>query len=198
MKPLFLALLLTPVAIAPVALVGAFSQQESGRVYPFALDELRGRLLEFRPPRFIFGREDVDLDARRESETRVVWTVNLRGGEVMRYIADLTPEEAGKATRVVLSLRGATSGRFAGLERVFTERPALRDFYLAAMEERVASRIERRQFRMSSLYPSMGAATLAVMPEIRAEIDRMGEAERRRSRENIEKAYRREAAGLRH
>ena len=197
MKPFVLALFLAPVAIAPVALVGAFSQQESGRVYPLALDELRGRLLEIRPARFIFGNTDVDLDARRESETRVVWTVKARGSEVMRYIADLAPEEGGKATRVVLSVLGATSGRFGNVEERLAQRPAIRNFHVAAMEERIASRIERRQFRMSSLYPALGAATLASMDEIKADFDRMAEANQRRSRENIEKAYRREAAGLR-
>ena len=197
MKPLLLALVLTPVAIAPVALVGTFSQQEAGRVYPFALEELRARLLEIRPARFIFGDTDVDLDARRESDTRVVWTVKARGSEVMRYIADLIPEEGGKATRVVISVRGATSRRFGNVEERLAQRPAIRNFHVAAMEEKVASRIERRQFRMSSLYPAMGAATLAVMPEISAEMEQLGEAQRRRSRENIEKAYRREAAGLR-
>ena len=197
MKPLVLALVLTPVAIAPVALVGAFSQQEAGRVYPFALDEMRARLLEIRPARFIFGNTDVDLDARRESETRVVWTVKARGSEVMRYIADLAPEEGGKATRVVLSVLGATPGRFGNVEERLAQRPAIRNFHVAAMEERIASRIERRQFRMSSLYPALGAATLASMDEIKADFDRMAEANQRRSRENIEKAYRREAAGLR-
>ena len=196
MKPFVLALLMAAIA-APAALVGTFGQQESGRVYPFAVGELRGRLLEIRPPRFIFGNADVDLDSRRDSETRVVWTVKSRRSEVMRYIADLSPAEGGKATRVLLTVRGATSGRFGNVEERLSQRPAVRNFHVAAMEERVASRIERRQFRISSLYPEIGAATLASMDEITADFDRMAEADRRRSRENIEKAYRREAAGLR-
>lgn len=66
------------------------------------------------------------------------------------------------------------------------------------MEERIASAFERRPFNQASILPAAAAATAANIGRISADMDRIAEADHRRERENIERAYREEAAGLSH
>lgn len=183
-------------ALAPAALVGACTPDYGG-VYPLGIDDVRSRLLQTGPPRFLFGHNDVDIAARRESDTRIVWIVRHRHSELMRYVAELAAVDP-KSTRVTLSLVGATEGRFGNVEERLAHNPSVRNLHLAAMQERVASRIERRQFRMARIYPAMGAAAAANIGAISGQMEEAGKAMQRRDRENIEKAYRDEARGIRH
>ena len=180
------------VALAPLALAAcAFAQ---GRVYDVPIDEARRVLASTGLPPLVFGSEVPTLEVQTQSPSQVVWILRRHGAELMRYVADL--EAAGEgSTRVTLSIAGPTSGRFGNVDQRLAENNTLRSLYLTAMEERVASALERRPFEVASLYPAMAAATAANIGSITARMDRAAEANRRESRENIEKAYRDEAAG---
>jgi hypothetical protein len=184
-----------PVALVPLAFVGTSNQQVEG-TYPVDVAEARDRLLHIGPPSFLFGQSDPDVEAERVSDSEIAWIVRMRGTELMRYVAQLSP--AGeRSTHVTLTLRGATQGRFGNVEQRLSQNGTIRDLHLAAMQERVASRLERRQFELRRLYPAMARATAANMTLISDQMERAGEQAQRRDRQNIEKAYRREAAGIR-
>jgi len=65
------------------------------------------------------------------------------------------------------------------------------------LEEQVAAALERRQFEMARVYPAMGMAAAANFGAIMTQFEKASQQNKRRSRANIEKAYREEAAGIR-
>jgi hypothetical protein len=64
------------------------------------------------------------------------------------------------------------------------------------MEARIASALEHRPFDQPTILPATAAATAADIGRISQDIDRIVEADQRGERENIERAYREEAAGV--
>jgi hypothetical protein len=144
-------------------------------------------------PPLVFGTEPVSL-TRADSGSNMVWIVRKDGAEVLRYVAILSPE-GERSTRVTLTIRGATQGRFGNVEQRLAENSTIRDLYLTAMDERIASALERRRMNMGRIYRATAGATIANIGAINARMDRAAAGYRRRDRENIEKAYRDEAAG---
>jgi hypothetical protein len=76
-------------------------------------------------------------------------------------------------------------------------KPEIRTLYLVAMNERVASTLERRPFEISAIYPATAAATVVNMGAISASADQAAAASEKADRANIDKAYADEAAGRR-
>jgi hypothetical protein len=113
----------------------------------------------------------------------------------MRFVAALSPD-GDAATRISLDLVGATQGPYRGTGERLRQNEAIRHLYLVAMEERIASALERRPYNEAAILPATMAATAANIGRINADIDRIAEADQRRQRENIDRAYRDEAAGV--
>ena len=67
--------------------------------------------------------------------------------------------------------------------------------YLVAINERIASALERRPFEMARVYPTLGVATVANISSISASADAAAAASEKMDRETMQKAYRDEAAG---
>ena len=63
------------------------------------------------------------------------------------------------------------------------------------MHEQVASTLEARPFDLTRTYPQMQKAIRANIGNIAASAEAAAQADQKRSRENIERAYAREAAG---
>ena len=152
-----------------------------------------GRNWPDRPAAAVFGSNEPEVRVRAEGPSRIVWILHKDGAEMMRYVASLSPD-GETSTRVSLDLVGATEGPFRGSEERLAQNRAIRNLYLVAMEEQIASALERRPFDRSKILPATAAAAAANIGRISADIDRIAEADQRRERENIERAYR-EAAG---
>ena len=180
---------------ASVALVAACIQQ-GGAVFKVPIAEARQTLLATGLPPLVFGSEPPAFDVRADGASEIVWIARRDDAELFRYVAHLT-EAGGGATRVRVELKGAQGGPAGDVEQKLSEKPEIRDMYLVAMNERVASALERRPFDMSRIYPAMTAATVANMGSLQSSVDQAAAASERQERENIEKAYRDEAAGLR-
>ena len=58
---------------------------------------------------------------RAEGPTRIVWILRGRGAEMMRYVAELSPD-GDRSTRVSLNLVGATEGPFGNVEARLSHR----------------------------------------------------------------------------
>ncbi len=178
-------------ALASVVLVAACSQQ-LGAVYPVPIAEARQTLKTTELPPLVFGSDPPTVTVQADSDTEVVWIARRDDAELFRYVAHLA-EDGAAATRVRLELKGAEGD----IARKLEEHPQIRDLYLVAMTERVASTLEHRAFDMSRIYPQMAAAMVSNMGALNASADAAAAASEKLAHENIDKAYRDEAAGIR-
>jgi hypothetical protein len=159
------------------------------------MSEARQVLARTGLPPLVFGSNGPDVAVQADGPSRIVWILHKDGAEVMRYVASLSPE-GETSTRVSLNLVGATEGRFRQTGERLAQNGAIRNLYMIAMEERIASALERRPFDTAKIMPATVAATVANIGRIGEDMERIAEADRRRQRENIERAYRQEAAGI--
>jgi len=186
--------------LAPLALIAGRAQTQ-GSVYAVPIGEARKVLAGTGLPPLVFGSDEPEVAVRAdgavgpEGTGRIVWVLHKDGAEMMRYVALLSPD-GDTATRISLDLVGATAGPFRYAGERLRQNGATRHLYLVAMEERIASALERRPFDEATILPATAAATAANIGRISADMDRIAEADRRRERENIERAYREEAAGI--
>jgi len=155
-------------ALLPAILVAACSQ-DRGAVYPVTLDRARQILLKTDLPP-VFGSAAPSADVRAYKPSEVTWIVRQNGSELMRYIATLSAAGEGK-TRVALELKGAKGGPAGDVEQRFAENKSVKNLYLVAMEERIASAIEGRALDMSKIYPALATAALANMGNMRRSLD---------------------------
>ena len=180
--------------LAPLALIAGRAQIRGG-VYAVPIGEARQVLVRTGLPPFVFGSDEPDVAVRAEGPSRIVWILHKGGAEMMRYVALLSPD-GDASTRISLDLVGATEGPFRQTGERLAQNETIRNLYLVAMEERIASALERRPFDQTRILPATAAAAAANIGRISEDIDRIAEADRRRERENIERAYREEAAGM--
>jgi hypothetical protein len=166
----------------------------AGALYRVPIAQARQDLAKAELPP-VFGSAALDAQVRPNGDSQVIWIVRRAGEEIFRYIAELKAEGDG-ATRVKLKLEGA-QGRTENFAKNLAEKPQIRDMYIVAMEERIASTLERRSYDMARIYPALSAAMVSNMGNIQASVDEVHAAEQKRNRNAIEKAYRDEAAGVR-
>lgn len=178
-------------AAASVVLLAACSQQP-GVVYQVPIAETREILLATDLPPLVFGSQPPEAEVRAEGGSDIIWIARRGGSELFRYAAHLS-EEGADATRVTVELKGGTDEITHNLD----DHPKIRDLYLVAMNERVASTLEHRDFETSRIYPALTAASMENMGSLRASADAAAAASEQMERGNIEKAYRDEAAGRR-
>jgi hypothetical protein len=180
--------------LAPLALIAGRAQTR-GSVYAVPIGEARQVLARTGLPPLVFGSDEPEVAVRTEGPSRIVWILHKDGAEMMRYVALLTPDGDG-ATRISLDLAGATEGPFRLAAERLAQNGTIRHLYLVAMEERIASALERRPFDTATIMPATVAAAAANIGRINEDLDNIAAADQRRERANIEKAYRDEAAGI--
>jgi len=180
--------------LAPLALIAGRAQTRDN-VYAVPIGEARQVLARTGLPPLVFGSNEPDVAIQAEGPSRIIWILRQDGAEMMRYVASLSPD-GDTSTRISLDLVGATEGRFRNTGERLAQNGAIRNLYLVAMEERIASALERRPFDRTRILPATMAAAAANIGRISEDIDRIADADRRRQRENIERAYRDEAAGI--
>ena len=139
------------------------------------------------PP--VFGSNEPDLRMDTADPQAVAWILSTKNEEVMRFVATLSPAGEQKTT-VEIAVQAPPKS-----EKWLNDNAAVRDFYLAAMREQVASELEARPFDLTRTYPQMQKAIRANIGNIAASAEAAAQADQKRSRENIERAYAREAAG---
>jgi hypothetical protein len=183
------------IAVAAAAVMTACTQQ-AGTVYPVKIDDARRALTSVCLPPLVFGSQPPDCDARAVGASEIAWVARQKGVEIFRYVATLKDEGNGR-TRVAVTLKGAESGPAGNVAQKLKDNRSIRHLYVVAMEERISSALERRQFDMSRIYPAMAAASAANMSSIRASVDEAHAASQQLEREAIKKAYRDEAGGRR-
>jgi len=152
----------------PAILVAACTE-DHGAVYSVKLDRARQILSTTDlPPVFGSNAPGVEILANKRSE--VTWIVSNNGSELMRYIATLSEAGEGR-TRVALELKAAKGGSAGDIEKRFAENPSVKNLYLVAMKEKIASAIEGRPLDMTKIYPALASAAIANMGNMRKSLD---------------------------
>lgn len=183
------------VIAAAVLVLAAACTQESGTVYQLPIAEARSILVKTGFPPLVFGSQTPDWQVSGGANSDVVWIARRGGAEIFRYIASLKAE-GQSATRVSVELKGTTTGPAGNTAQKLADNPAIKNLYVVAITERIASALERRPFEMAKIYPALAAASIANMGSIRASADQAAEASNRLGSDNIKRAYRNEAAGF--
>ena len=138
------------------------------------------------PP--VFGTDEPDLQMDTADPKAVAWILSVKNEEIMRFVATLAPE-GERRTSVDLMVQAPPK-----FEKRLDDNEAVRNFYLAAMREQVASTLEGRPFDLTHTYPHTQKAIAANIGNFAASAEAAAEASRKRERENIECAYATEAA----
>lgn len=181
-------------SLAAVVVLTACTQQ-GGATYQAPIAEARKTLMATGLPPQVFGSEEPAWEVR-DGGSEVDWIIKQNGGEILRYIAHLE-EKGPAATQVKVELKGAESGPAGNVAQRLAQQPKIRDMYLVAINERITSALEHRDFDLTKVYPAMMAATMANMGNLRASADAAAAASEKSDRDNIAKAYADEAAGRR-
>lgn len=194
MKPSYFAVSI--VACLAIYLYAIKPNGANGAVYPVPIAQARQDLAKAEVPLFVFGSAPLDVTTRSNGDAEVTWILRRGSEELFRYIAQLSAEDNGAATRVKVRLEGA-KGRTEDYAKRLADHPQIRDMYLVAMEEKVASTLLRRPYEMSRIYPAMSAAVASNIGNLSKSADEAAAASAALERSTIEKAYRNEAAGTR-
>jgi hypothetical protein len=172
--------------------IGACSDR--GKVYPRSLDDVHAVLAGINELPPVFGSDEPDLSIDSTDPSAVVWVLRKDGSEAMRFVAKL--ESTGQtSTRVSLDLLAPTEGPFGNVEQRLKDHSEIKDLYLVAMDEQIASRLENRAFDATKTMAATLKAGAANAGMIANQMEAAGEAARKRDDENIRKAYADEAAG---
>jgi hypothetical protein len=159
-------------ALLPAMLLAACTDDRA--VFAVKIERARQILSKTSLPP-VFGSNAPGVEIQSYKPTEVTWIVSNNGSEMMRYTATLSEAGEGR-TRVGLTLKGYKGGAAGDVEKRFVENPSIRNLYLVAMEERIASTLERRDLDMSKVYPALGGAMVANMNNIRRSADEAAKA----------------------
>ena len=173
-------------ALLPVMLVAACT--DSGTVYPVAMDRARTVLSRTDLPP-VFGSAAPKVRTQSSKPTEVILIVSNEGSELMRYTATLSEAGQGK-TRVALELKGSKGGPAGDVEKRLLANPGIRNLYLVAMKEKIASQIEGRPMDMSKINASLGTGLIGHMSNIHRSADEAAKAS-----EELERSHPRRRGG---
>lgn len=150
-------------ALLPAFLLGACSE-DRGPAYSGSLDKTRQTLLRTDLPP-VFGSASPSVRSWASKPTEVTWVVSRNGDDLMRYVATLS-EDGKEKTRVKLELKGSKD-----VEKRFADNSSIKNLYLVAMREKIASSLEGRALDMTKIYPALAVASIANMSNMQKSLD---------------------------
>ena len=181
--------------ILAAALCLALAACGQGKVYPKPIAHMHEVLEEIDDVPPVFGGAGPDVSMESGDLSRVEWILALDGSEVMRFVATLKPEGERK-TRMMLDLRGVTTGGHGNVEDRLESHPEVRKLYLVAMTEQIEAKLEERPFDITRTYGALALATAANIGTIARGMDAAGAASKKHNAENIRRASAEGSAGL--
>lgn len=179
-------------ACAGAALLSACGGDANhGETYAVAAADLRATLLDTDAPLQVLGSQAVDWKTASQGDDTVVWKVLGAGDdELIRFAAKLVPVDGG--TRVDVEVLAPETKNKEQVTKRLAENDSVRALYHVAMTEEIDAKLENRGFDFTRISGALARATAANMGTIRKSLDEVGEADRKRSRENVDRAYKRE------
>jgi hypothetical protein len=172
--------------------LSACSAAPSGKTYAIDIDTARSRLHSIDMPLVVFGSTALKQSESAIGADRIVWQIEDVDGPVFEIGADLQSEKQNE-TKITVDFHGATQGPNAGVEKKLSEKPAIREFYRKAMEERIAAAIEGRHFEFTRTLQPMMVAAFVNMKDLNARFDTAAKAHNQMMKENFDQAYAKES-----
>lgn len=165
--------------VAAAAVVWA--QAPAAPAYAVPLSEARLMLHATGLPEGIYGSQPTASPALAMADGTLVWKLRVGPDEVLRYTATLTTLDAAN-TSVALSLSAPPDGKLAEKTRQgLSDHPEIAAFYLKAMEEQIASTLEKRPYRYEAIMPAMGVAMIGSIAEMPGQMDKAAAQDDRRA-----------------
>ena len=183
--------ILTIAATLALLFLGACGKD--GTVYPGSVEDVHSVLTDIDELPPVFGSNEPDHHMDSSDPNAVSWIMTKEGSELMRFTAALEPEEPSK-TRVIVTVSAPTESPYGNMDQRLQEHKEIRDLYVTAMTEQVASRLDGRPFDITRTYGALATATAANIGTISRQMDAAAEAGSKRDEANIRKAYADEAA----
>lgn len=163
-----------------------------GETYPLGASEVRAKLLEVRPPEFIFGDgKGVNTMAAVIGNDQVRWTVLADGKPMVRLTATLTAK-GDKSTAVALVAEPVEGQADKVLHNVATTSDAL-GLYKAALAEQIDARLENRSFNTGAIQGQMAGSMGTTFKQVDASLDNAVKEFDARDRERADAAFDRES-----
>lgn len=175
------------VALAIAGLLTACGGK-SAEVYPIAPQDMAARLQAVQVPMFMFGTGGAMADspaASVDGPNQVSWPIRQGSDELFRYVATIEPAGENQSSVRVSILPGN-----ARVAQGLKDNPDIGELYEVAMIEAIDSTLEGREFSMAAIGPATMAAAQKRMGEINAKFDREIEQHRKKTQDNLERAYR--------
>jgi hypothetical protein len=153
-------------ALAATALLAGCG---AGETYPLSAKEVRSRLLNLKPPMFVFGSSGVEAMTSQIGQDQVRWTLVNDGKPLMRFTATVTPD-GEKSTNVALSVEPAEGKTDTQIGRNMSSNPSTVKLYETAMIEQIDARLENRSFNMGAIQGQMMTAAVANMGQMQTSL----------------------------
>lgn len=166
-----------------------------GKVYPVSFEDTRELLAS--PSELdilVMPGKVLAFNSSESTDNLLVWDVHHEGAPLLRFKANLTPENA-LSTRVAVSMEAAPTANGKDIQKRIDDRPTIRKLYVKAAEEAVGARIERREFNYAAIQGEVLNASIAAIGEMQSGARAGMEAASKRDGDNIRAAYRAEAEG---
>ncbi|AZI35908.1 hypothetical protein NT2_04_04580 [Caenibius tardaugens NBRC 16725] len=182
-------------ALAMAGLLAGCGLIDSGTTYPVSAREAHKVLTAIEPPYFLFGGSAVGGRPQQIDNGKLRWTLRHADSQgAIAFIAAIEDQGAQQA-KVTVTVEPGDGPNKEKVAKALEENASIVALYKAAMVEQIDAALEKRSFDFGAIQGQLARATIAAMPQISADMDRAAEASRKRSSENMDRAYREEARG---
>jgi len=149
--------------LAIVAAVLAYTYwPEQAQVFDRPIGDVRSILQVVGLPPHVFGSVPKKVKVLNPSQGTMVWSISEDEREDMRYVVTLV-SEGPSATRVTVDVTGRPGTPIADKGSLAIRFRAVRNIYITAMKEQIASALERRDFQTYKIVPPSAIAVLVNM-----------------------------------
>lgn len=160
-----------------------------GKVYPVSFEDTRELLASSSElDILVLPGKVLAFNSSESTDNMLVWDVHHEGAPLLRFKANLTPENA-LSTRVAVSMEAAPTENGKDIQKRIDERPTVRTLYVKAAEEAVGARIERREFNYTAIQREVLAASVVAIREMQSGARASMAAASKRDGDNIRSAY---------
>lgn len=182
-------------ALTLASLLASCGLIDSGTTYPVSARDAHKVLTAIEPPYFLFGGSAVGGRPQQIDNGKLRWTLrHADANGAIAFIAAIE-DQGEQQSKVTVTVEPGDGPNREKVAKALEENASIVALYKAAMVEQIDAALEKRSFDFGAIQGQLARATIAAMPQISADMDRAAEASRKRSSENMDRAYREEARG---
>ncbi len=155
----------------------------SPRTYDLPIAEVHRTLEKTGLPPMVFGSAMPNVSLKADDPRKVIWIIQQGRSRRIQYVAELEPVSK-TSTKVTVRLEAPDLP-----DRAAPVNWPVKNLYVTAMDEQIASKLEGRDFDDAILYAPMATAVVANMGRLHEQAMQVADAHAQRDRDNVERAY---------